>query len=205
MQALKILVILFVVAVIIVVGGGAAFIVFSDPNDFKNLVIAKVRDNTGRSLSLDGDLEWAFWPKLRLKAGPLALSNAAGFGDDPFLAADEIQVAVATLPLLREQVEMDTIKLHGVVINLARNADGVSNWDDFVGPRAQEEEDYDGGGIAALAIGGVDIKDARITWQDDTTGKSDDLERQRCHGRARLRRSDRFQPVVNRCREPADA
>lgn len=171
MQALKILVVLFVVAVIIVVGGGTAFIVFSDPNDFKNLVIEKVHDSTGRTLSLDGDLEWAFWPKLRLKAGPLALSNAPGFGDDPFLAADEIQVAVATLPLLRKQVEMETIKLHGVMINLARNADGVSNWDDLAGPGAQEEEDYDGDGIAALAIGGVDIKDTRITWQDDTTGQ----------------------------------
>ncbi len=167
MKALKILVLLLIAAVIIVVGGAAAFVAFSDPNDFKDLIAEKVRDQTGRELTLEGPLEWAFWPKLRLKAGPLSLSNAPGFGDEPMFAADEIQVAVATLPLMRERIEMDTIKLHGVVVNLARNAAGVTNWQDLAGGDG-ETEPYDGG-LASFVLGGVDIKDARITWSDAAT------------------------------------
>ena len=167
MKALKILVLLLIAAVIIVVGGAAAFVAFSDPNDFKELIAEKVRDQTGRELTLEGPLEWAFWPKLRLKAGPLSLSNAPGFGDEPMFAADEIQVAVATLPLLRERIEMDTIKLHGVVVNLARNADGVTNWQDLAGGDGETEPH--GGGLASFVLGGVDIKDARFTWSDAAT------------------------------------
>jgi uncharacterized protein involved in outer membrane biogenesis len=164
MKALKILVFLIVAAVIVVVGGGAALIAFSDPNDFKGLIADKVRDQTGRELALDGDLEWAFWPKLRLKAGPLSLSNAAGFGEEPMIAADHVEVAVATLPLLRERIEMDTIKLHGVVVNLAKNADGVTNWQDLAGEGGEPEPR--GGGLASFVLGGVDIQDARLTWKD---------------------------------------
>ena len=65
MKALKILILLLIAAVIIVVGGAAAFIAFSDPNDFKDLIAEKVRDQTGRELTLEGPLEWAFWPKLK--------------------------------------------------------------------------------------------------------------------------------------------
>ena len=166
MKALKLLILLLIVAFIIVVGGGAAFIAFSDPNDFKEMIAEKVREETGRTLSLDGDLEWAFWPKIRIKGGPLSLSNAAGFGDEPFLAADEVQIAVATMPLLRNRVEMDTIKLHGVVINLAKHSEGVTNWQDFVGEG--EETESEAGGLASIMLGGVDIKDARLTWTDAT-------------------------------------
>ena len=126
MKVIKFILILAVLLVIIVVGGVTAFVAFLDPNDFKEQITAKVLEETGRTLSLEGKIEWALWPKIKLKAGPLALSNAPGFGDEPFLAAQEFQVAVATLPLLKKQVEMDTVKLYGARINLAANADGVT-------------------------------------------------------------------------------
>ena len=166
MKALKLLLLLFVAVIVIVVGGAGAFIAFSDPNDFKETIAEKVLEETGRTLTLDGDLEWAFWPKIRIKGGPLSLSNAAGFGDEPFLAADEVQIAVATMPLLSERVELDTIKLHGVVINLARYSEGVTNWQDFIGEPTETESDA--GGMASIMLGGVDIKDARLTWTDAT-------------------------------------
>lgn len=169
MKILKLIVILAILFVIVVVGGVTAFFAFADPNDFKEHIVQAVFENTGRQLSLDGDLEWAFWPKLRLKAGPLALSNAPGFGDEPFVAIQELQIAVATLPLLKNQIEMDTVKLYGVRINLATNAEGVSNWADLVGDGSDEKGSGD---IAAIALGGVDIKDAAITWRDGSSGQT---------------------------------
>jgi AsmA protein len=154
-----------------VVGGIAAFIATTDPNDYKDEIVARVRAATGRELTLEGPLEWAFWPKLRLKAGPLALSNAPGFGDAPFLTADEIRVAVATLPLLARRVEMDTVVLHGVEVNLARNADGVTNWQDLAGAGEGGKRGRGGDGLAALILGGVDIRDGRITWTDATVDR----------------------------------
>lgn len=169
MKILKLIVIVAVLLVVVVVGGVTAFIAFADPNDFKESIAAQVFAKTGRRLTLEGDLEWAFWPKLKLKAGPLALSNAPGFGDKPFLAAEEIRIAVATLPLLKNQIEMDTVKLYGVRINLAANAEGVTNWADLVG---DAPEDQRSGDLATIALGGVDIRDASITWRDAASGQS---------------------------------
>lgn len=173
MKAIKIIVVLAILLVIIVVGGVAAFIAFADPNDFKEQIAEKVLEQTGRVLTLEGDLEWAVWPKIKLKAGPLALSNAPGFGDEPFLAVDEFQVAVATLPLLKNQVEMDTVKLYGAHINLASNADGVTNWADLAGGDAEEKKSS--GDIATIALGGVDIGNAKITWRDAASGQNIDI------------------------------
>lgn len=169
MKVIKTLFILGLLLVVVVVGGVAAFIGFADPNDFKEQIAAKVREDTGRELRLDGPLEWGFWPKIHLRAGPLSLGNAAGFGDEPMFAADEIQIAVATLPLLSSRLEMDTVILHGINVNLARNEDGVSNWDDLASGDAQEERGGDG--LASIVLGGVDIKDSRFSYRDDTTGQ----------------------------------
>ena len=171
MKAIKFLIILAIVFVVVVVGGVAAFFAFADPNDFKEQIIAQVREETGRELSLDGDLEWGFYPKIRLKAGPMSLSNAAGFGDEPFLAAEEFQVAVATMPLLKKQIEMDTVKLYRAEINLAKDAAGHTNWADLAGEADDKDDDRSGGEIATIVLGGVDIKDAKLTWKDATKGQ----------------------------------
>lgn len=151
--------------VIVAVGGTAAWLASLDPNDYKAQIVAKVAEDTGRQLSIDGPLELALWPELRLKTGQLTLGNAAGFGDEPFLTLSEAQIAVATLPLLMRRVEMDTVVVRGLTLNLARDADGRTNWDDL----AKGGEDKDGGGdspIGALVLGGVDIQGAKLSYRD---------------------------------------
>ena len=170
MKAIKFLFIFAIVLVLVAVGGVAAFFAFADPNDFKEQIISQVAENTGRQLTLEGDLEWAFWPKIKIKAGPLALSNAEGFGDEPFLAAQEFQIAVATMPLLKSQIEMDTVKLYGAEINLAKDEQGNTNWADL-SDGADDDEERSGGEIATIVLGGVDIKDAKITWRDASKGQ----------------------------------
>ena len=66
-----------------------AFLNFADPNDFKPMITEKVREATGRELTLGGDIEWGFWPKIRLNASGIALSNAEGFGDEPFFSREK--------------------------------------------------------------------------------------------------------------------
>ncbi len=170
MKAVKIVVLLLIVLLALVVTVGGILLATLDPNDYKAQIAAKVKASTGRDLSLEGPIEWGFWPKLRLKAGPLALGNAPGFGDEPFLAAQEVQVAVATWPLLSRRVEMDTVKLYGLRLNLAKNDQGVANWDDLTTDEGKESTDG-GSPLAALILGGVDIQDAAIAWQDATTGQ----------------------------------
>ncbi len=148
----------------LVVGGVAVWLSTLDPNDYKTLIAEKVAAATGRKLTLEGPLELALWPKIRVKTGALTLSNAEGFGDEPFVALDEAQIAVATLPLLANRVEMDAVIVKGLKLNLARDAQGRTNWDDLSkGGKAKDDGD---GAIGTLVLGGVDIQDARIRYTD---------------------------------------
>lgn len=138
-----------------------------DPNDYKDSIAEKVREDTGRNLQIEGDIRLTVYPWLGIELNGITLSNAAGFGDKPFLKTSLVKARAKLLPLLRKQLEMDTLVLHGTTLNLARNKDGVSNWDDLAkGPDAEEKSEPAGTPFAALVLGGIDIKDANVFWED---------------------------------------
>ena len=67
----------------------------------------------------------------------------------------------------------------GLELNLARNAAGVSNWEDLSGP-AQEtpaEAPADAGGAPAvdLDVAGIRVSDARLSWRDASTDQNFEL------------------------------
>ena len=171
MRFIKYAIVATVVVVALVIGGLLAFVNLVDPKPFLE---NKVAEQTGRTLNVEGDLEWGIWPKVRIKSGPIRLSNPEGFGDQPFARFDEFEVALATLPALRKDIKMDVVKLYGGEINLHRREDGSTNWDDFAGEEKDKSKKSSGGldKLPALALGGVDIKDAKVTYRDDTTGQA---------------------------------
>lgn len=159
------LVLLLVIAII-------AIPMFVDPNDYKGEIASAVEEQTGRKLSIEGDLKLSLFPWLGVKIGKVSLGNAQGFETPIFAAIDGVDVHVKLMPLLSQQLEMDTLSLHGLRVNLARNEQGVGNWEDLAGPAGAEPPpptDSAAGGppsVAALAIGGLDIQDANIDWLD---------------------------------------
>ena len=74
--AVGVIVLLFVVVAV-------AVTMLFDPNDYKDDITAAVQNATGRQLTLDGDLELAIFPTIRIAVGAATLSNAPGFGDEP--------------------------------------------------------------------------------------------------------------------------
>ena len=165
------------VLAVAVVAAGIIAVVLIDPDDYKGWIASKFHERTGRTLSLDGDVAVTLYPWLGLEVNEAGMGNAPGFGDAPFLQVDHAKVRVKLLPLLRGRYEVDTVHVRGAVINLARDEQGVSNWDDLVGGDAPKTEDEAGTGdapgrgapalpLSAVALGGVAVEDARITWED---------------------------------------
>ena len=146
-----------------------AAVMYFDPNDHKDRIIAKVEEETGRQLKLEGDINLSYYPWLGLEVSGVTLGNAEGFGDAPFIHADVVALRIKTMPLLNKQYELDTLKLHGVEINLAKNKEGVSNWDDLVHEEKDDSKKQEPIKLAAVILGGVDIKDTRFTWDDQST------------------------------------
>ena len=177
MKALKWLLLGLLLLVLLVVGAGALLVATVDPNDFKDDIAAQVQKRTGRTLRIAGDIRWSFYPWLGLDLGPTELGNAPGFGERPFASFERVDVHVALLPLLKKRVEAKDIVLHGVTLNLARDARGRDNWSDLARAGrepAEKAEKPAAGGPARLPvelrIAGLRLVDARIRYSDAQSG-----------------------------------
>jgi len=142
------------------------YITTLDPNDYKALIADKFRQETGRTLALDGNIAVSLYPWLGIEVNGVTVGNAPGFGEQPFFQAEHAMVRVKLMPLLRQQYEVDTVRLHGAMVNLARNEAGISNWADLV---KGEPAESSGLPLAAVILGGVDIRDAGMVWDDRST------------------------------------
>lgn len=169
---------LSIIAVIIIIIIALPF--FINPNDFKPEIQAAVKENIGRDLIIDGDLELSVFPWIGISTGKLTLSNAVGFSDRPFAEIQESDVKVKLLPLFSKKVEVNRIVLKGLNLNLAKNKQGKTNWEDLSKvkneqnkPKKEQNNDTNKSSlpIAALAIGGVSIEQAHIVWDDQQQGK----------------------------------
>jgi AsmA protein len=182
-KLLKIILGLAALLVVIVVIAAIVLPMVIDPNDYKDEVAATVEQQTGRTLSIEGDLALSVFPWLGLDIGPTQISNAAGF-DAPYMARMEaVQVRVKLLPLLRKQLEVDTIRLNGLRLNLGKDKQGQTNWADITAHLEKESKQVQqpGGGsdkagdkstapaLDRLAIGGIEVSDAQLHWDDRST------------------------------------
>ena len=173
MKALKWIGILVGIVVLVIVAAIIVIPLVVDPNDYKDDIATAVEKATGRKLVIEGDIGLSVWPSLSLDLGKLTLSNPPGFGEKPFAQIDSANISVALMPLLDKKVEADEVSLIGMALDLQVNADGSNNWDDLAGGKtdnADAGKSGDGAGLAALAIGGINIKDARLAY-DDRAGK----------------------------------
>ena len=167
---LGVLVLLVIVAIVVLP-------MLVDPNDYKDQITSLVKDKTGRTLEIDGDINLSVFPWLGADIGPTRLSNAAGF-DAPHMASMEaVEVRVKLVPLLSKKLEINTVRLKGLTLNLGKDAQGKTNWDDLVEAAADKqdevkttEEKHPGAGLEDLAIGGIDITDAQLVWDDRVSG-----------------------------------
>ncbi|MCU7806721.1 MAG: AsmA family protein [Candidatus Thiodiazotropha sp. (ex Semelilucina semeliformis)] len=170
---------LFGMLVVLIVAAIILVPMFVDLNDHKERIIAEVQKATGRDLGIAGDIGLSVFPRFALELNGLSLSNAAGFEGDNFAAVKHAQVRVNMIPLLFKQVlEADTVQIDGLTLNLAKSKDGTTNWDDMLGKTSSSEKPElavdspaGDGGMMAISVGGVTITDARVVWDDLSTGE----------------------------------
>lgn len=173
------------IVLLLVIGVGVAALVYLvDWNDFKSTIQNQVKKQTGRDLTIAGDLSPSVFPWAGISIGQISLANAEGFGEQPFASIDSADVKVQLLPLIKREVNVRTVELVGLEVDLQRAADGSTNWDDLLksttttttteetGEDEQVTTEVEGSSatIAALSVGGIVIADANVSWTDASTG-----------------------------------
>ena len=164
--------------VLLIVGAAIVAPRVIDPNDYREQIQTVVKEKTGRDLAINGDLSLSLFPWIGIGLNDVSLSNAVGFKAAPFAKIQEANVKVKLLPLLSQHVEVSTVVLKGMSLNLEKNQAGKTNWDDMVHPSTEPDATQDKPteqsstlAMGAIAIEGLQIVDANITWDDASQGK----------------------------------
>jgi len=175
MKILKWLLWIVVAVLVLAIGLGTYLALTFDPNEYKPELIKLVKERTGRTLSIDGDIELKFFPKIGAGVEGVALSVPNG--DARFAQVQEARVALALLPLLSKQIIVDEVTLTGLRAELVKYRDGSTNFDDLLGggkPPKQKDEPQKTEPAAkqpmAIDIGGIALQDADVTWRDEASG-----------------------------------
>lgn len=167
MRAVKIAAYVAAAALGLIVLTLVLILLFVDPNDYRDDIERLVKRETGRELSLQGELQLSVFPWLALTTGPASLGEAPGFGDEPFVAIQEARVSVRLLPLLRGKIEAGKVRLTGARIRLITDEQGRTNWSDLGGGEQTEETAAREGAPAQLpTLAGLQIEDAAVTIEN---------------------------------------
>ena len=156
-----------------------------DPNEYKAEISKAVQDKTGRELKFEGDINFNFFPWLGLNVGPMALGNATGFAPDEMVRINRAEASIRILPLFSGNVTVGKVVLDGLALNLAKNAMGVTNWDDLAkGSKTTEKGATEskeatpgkaGSQVENLSVEGIEITNANILYDDQQAGKKTSL------------------------------
>jgi AsmA protein len=151
-----------------------AIFLFFDPNDYRDRIAEEVKRETGRDLVIEGDLELSFFPWFAVNIGKTSLSNAPGFGEEPFLSFEQAQLSVKLLPLLLDrEISVGTATLDGFELNLAVASNGRNNWQDLeeAGSAQPDADETAQDTSSTLDVAGVEIRDAAVSYNDAQAGE----------------------------------
>jgi len=145
---------------------GFLLVINLDPNEHKDWIAGKIEDSSGLAVSFNGNIGLSFYPWLGITLDDVVIANPAGFSDTPLLQAEHAEFRAKFMPLLNREYEIDTIQLQGARIHLETNAVGEANWQTTATSSSEDAEEVSAGSINRLVIGGVNIVDAALTYDD---------------------------------------
>ena len=110
--------------------GAATFFIMSPPSDYiRREIIARVKAETGRDLTIAGGTSFTIFPSLGLRLSDVSLSAPPSMGGEPLVKAANFDVGVRLLPLLRQEIVVDRLELNEPMFSLRVDAEGRKSWD----------------------------------------------------------------------------
>jgi AsmA protein len=141
-----------------------------NPNHYKAEISQWVHTQTGRVLTLDGDIHVSLLP-LSLELNQVRLHNPSGFKATEFINIEHVKLRIIWLPLLEQKIETDAMQLNGVQLVLMRQADGKVNWKNLL-PSTTTRTQAASSSITpqdllkSLQIKQLSVSDSQIIWDD---------------------------------------
>ena len=169
---LKLIAGLAALVVVLVVAGGAILGAFFDPNEYKPEIEQAALEKGGIELKINGDIGWSVFPWLGLAVNGVDVKypNKA-----PLASLSQAQISVRLPALISGNVEMQSIVVSGLKLNLVKEKDGKTNWAaDVTGKtstttQADNAAEASGGAALSLNIESIQVTQGEISYEDKTS------------------------------------
>jgi uncharacterized protein involved in outer membrane biogenesis len=135
------------------------------PAKVTQMLVLEVRETTGRELIIKGPVRLGFFPKIAVSAEQVSLSNAAWAKRPQMASLEKVALEISLFPLLSGRIEVSSIQLVGLTLNLETNAKGDGNW--VVGDIASPNST-----TASSSLGAAEANAKKTASDADTTDRN---------------------------------
>jgi AsmA protein len=122
---LKFIVGLGILLIVLVAAGGAILGAFFDPNEYKPEIEKAALEKGGIELKINGDIGWSVFPWLGLEVNKIDVKYP---GKADLASLNQAKLSVRLPALLSGNVEMQSIIVDGLQLNLVKTKEGATNW-----------------------------------------------------------------------------
>ena len=126
-KLIKIFVYLILTVVVVIALGIGGIVMFVNPNQFKSQITELVQKNANVILTIDGDIEWTFYPWLGLKVQNIFVASP----NTPTVPMANIKLAQASILLksiFNRELNINDVVVEGLSVSLLKDANGNTNW-----------------------------------------------------------------------------
>lgn len=145
-------------------------------NRNKDYILAQAEQALGRKVTVE-DIGVTVWGGIGVRLKNFALADDQAFSREDFLRADDLQVNVAFLPLLRKELRVTRLILHQPVITIIRDKKGQFNFASLgrpPQPEAQKKPEPTPSpgepAVPPLLVSLVDVADGQVRYLDRKDG-----------------------------------
>jgi uncharacterized protein involved in outer membrane biogenesis len=164
MKIVRIAVVSIVVVIVLAV---AAVYVLANPNRYRDTIQAELEKQLGRKVSL-GEMSLGLLPLRFQVANPVIAEDPLFRQDPPFVKADNLDIRIGLLALLRGSIQVDSLELRHPSIELVANKQGKWNFSTLGETAANKPETpaAKSGAPSEVAVQHLAITDGQIGITD---------------------------------------
>ena len=132
-------------------------------NAYKSEIVENVRKQFGRELEISGDLRLSFFPPFTLESGHAVLYERDLH--ERFASMENLRLRVALMPLFSKKLQIDSVSMVGISVEIIRDAQGRFNIDDLIvilTPRGPSN-------LPVFFVDSVSVKGAQVRFRDLAT------------------------------------
>ena len=173
-----------VVLVLLIVGILFAAPSFIPVESYKPQITALVKEQTGRDLTINGDISLSFLPRLAVSVNDVTFQNASWAASRHMVKMEQLEIVLKIFPLIRGEVALDRFIMRRPEIDLAVNRQGVGNWvfdvpaQSAPAPAAETAPAGEDGGftpqVTDIQLGEISLIDGSVKYSNLATGEAYD-------------------------------